>query len=300
MTKFEDCFKPVQMSPERLSEVESFLSESSRIIKEHIKSSGFKKRADFFVALLATKSGACRRVGSAVIKESVALRILAVKEVETELLGHFSLMIQKVIRKCSLKLKRDPSDFQSVAYEIFVNCMLNFNGSYKFSTYLCNSLERSLKHSILNEKLVRIPWKVRKLSMRIFESMNSKGLNFDEAVECVGAKKKEISRVVAGMSLVKYAADMKMDDSEIAFTNDSEDASWIMVVVDRAGLGRLEREAVKILMRNPAGSMGFAKGCRELINPITGKPYSSAAMSAAWKQAKRKIAMAMGEATSLS
>lgn len=296
MKNFADCFKPVQMSPDRLSEVEGVLSESSRLIKEHIESSGFKKRADFFAALLATKSGKCRRVGSAVVEESVALRILAVKEVEVELLGHFSLMIQKAIYKHSLKFGRDPSDFQSVAYEIFVNVMLNFDGRCQFSTYLYHSLGRSLKRSIPNERLIRVPSQVRKLSMRIFESMNSKGLTFDEAVECVGAKKKDISRVVAGMSPVKYAADMEMDDSEMAFTNDSENTSWIMDVVDRAGLGKLEREAVRILMNSPAGSMGFAKGCRSLINPSTGRPYSSSAMSAAWKQAKKKIAMAMGEA----
>jgi hypothetical protein len=65
-------------------------------------------------------------------------------------------------------------------------------------------------------------------------------------------------------------------------------------VVRSLSLSQIERLAVNAVMSSPLGALGLAKGCKELINPVTNRLYTRAAVSAAWLRAKKKIGDAIG------
>jgi hypothetical protein len=178
----------------------------------------------------------------------------------------------------------------SEAYEAFFRAMLNYKGRTRFSTFLQNCLEKNLARARTRDSLVRVPREVRRLSMRVVGLMDS-GRTFDEAVE--GLAEKDVRRVVASMRRVQGAGDLQMDESELAAVEDGGKLGWVNTALQGVQFTRLEREALKGFMESPAGVMGLSSNLKDLVNPDTGRPYSRAAVSAAWAQARKKIRLAL-------
>ena len=99
--------------------------------------------------------------------------------------------------------------------------------------------------------------------------------------------------VVAAMSKVKTASELDIRESDMVGCEDSRVPSGVMEALSTVKLGNLEKAALKGFLESPSGIMGLSKGCSGMINPNTGRPYSRAAISSAWRQAKKKIAVAL-------
>jgi DNA-directed RNA polymerase specialized sigma subunit len=290
-TDFCDLITPAEVGEDRIREIESSLAACSAVISGYHEASGIRSKLDFYIEFLgAYREGRACVVGDTSIHAKDARIMMAPKEVEEELLSQFSSLITKTAREAAFNRGLDAGDLSSDAYETFFRAMLNYDGSARFCTFLQSCLQRSLSNARWKDPLVRIPREVRRLSMRVVGLMEA-GKTFDEAVD--GLNEKEIKRVVASMRRVQGAGDLMMDESELASVDDGENLGWVNTALDDIQFTSLERAALKGFMESPAGVMGLSSNLKELVNPATGRPYSRAAVSAAWAQARKKIRRAL-------
>jgi DNA-directed RNA polymerase specialized sigma subunit len=229
-------------------------------------------------------------VGKSRIPASDALFMMTPKEVEEELLQQFSKLIKSATRRVASKHNMDGCELTAEAYEAFFRAMLNYNGSTRFSTFLHFCLHRNLTRALSDDSIIRVPRKVRKLSMRVVDFMHS-GKTFDEATK--EFKNDDVKKIVASMRKVQGAGDLQMDESELATVEESQDFKWVRKALEGVHFTRLEQEALRGFMESPAGVMGLSSNLKNLVNPATGKPYSRAAVSTAWAQARKKIKVAL-------
>lgn len=294
--KFCDIVPHHALPSERLGAIEGVLAGASALVRRHRSASGIPSSVDFFAELMRKyRKGSAVQVGNVTVPPEEAAEIMEVKEVEGELLAGFSRLINKATLRCGRAYGRPPEELQADAYEAFFRAMVNYSGETRFSTYLWHCLNRNLCRVCLDKGELKVPRDVRRIAMRVVESMHKDGVTFDEAVESVGLSEKQRPKVVASMSRVCSATELEVRESDMATSRDSESFGWVSKAVEDAGLGHLERAVLKGFMEAPAGVMGLSEGCRDLINPDTGRPYSRAALSSAWRQARKKIARAMGE-----
>lgn len=277
----------------RLSEIESRLAACNEVVQRHHAASGVKSRVCFFVSFMEARRGrgGCV-VGSAHIPAADADAMMEAKELEPELLEGFSRMIQKSIGRFAARYGKDSSDLQAEAYEAFFGALINYTGESGFSTYLYWCLDRQLSRVCLDKGELKVPRDVRRMAMRVVDSMSRDRLTLDEAVSAAGIEGDRAKAVVAAMSRVYNTTELDMDESELARVEDSESLGWVMAAVERADLGFLERAVLKSFLDAPSDKMGLTKGCSGLVNPETGRPYSRTALSVAWKRAREKIAKA--------
>jgi DNA-directed RNA polymerase specialized sigma24 family protein len=290
-TGFCDLVSPFYVGEDRLLEIESSLAACTAKISGYHDASGIRYRLDFYREFLRVhRDGHSCIVGEAKIPARDARAMITLKEVEGELLGQFSKMIKSVTCRIASRHGMDGGDLTSEAYEAFFRAMLNYNGSTRFSTFLQNCLKKNLARARAGDSLVRVPREIRRLSMRVVGLMNS-GSTFDEATS--GLSKEETKEVIAGMRRVQGAGDLQMDESELAAVEDGEKLGWVNTALQGVQFTRLEREALRGFMESPAGVMGLSSNLKDLVNPDTGRPYSRAAVSAAWAQARKKIRLAL-------
>jgi DNA-directed RNA polymerase specialized sigma24 family protein len=290
-TGFCDLVSPAYVGEDRLLEIESSLAACTAVVSGYHEESGIRYRLNFYREFLhAHRDGHSCVVGEAKITAKDARTMMTPKEVEGELLGQFSKMIKSVTCRIASRHGMDGGDLTAEAYEAFFRAMLNYTGRTRFSTFLQNCLERNLSNGRARDSLVRVPREVRRLSMRVVGLMDS-GSTFDEA--CSGLSEEETKGVVASMRRVQGAGDLQMDESELAAVEDGEKLGWVNTALQGVQFTRLEREALKGFMESPAGVMGLSSNLKDLVNPDTGRPYSRAAVSAAWAQARKKIRLAL-------
>lgn len=279
---------PSDLGHERLREIESTLASCAGVVGDHLADSGFKSRMEFFKELMRRHRPGCGcLVGSAEVSSSNADLMMRLKEVESDLLSHFSMMIERVVRRCARVHSRDSDGLHADAYEGFFRAMLNYDGSVRFSTFLHACLVRHLARACSGDSCVRVPDRIRRLSMRVVGRMG-RGESFDSAVE--GMDEASVQRVVASMGRVRTATDMEVEESDLVAVEDRESLEWVSRALEGVEFTVLERAALKGFMESPSGVMGLSEGMEGLVNPATGRPYSRAAVSAAWRQARKKIA----------
>lgn len=294
---FCDLVPPVQLPENRVREIESALAEASAAISKYQEACGSSSGVEFYVEFMRLyRRGKDIQMGSVLIPAQDADAMIRVKEVEPDLLSGFSRMIQKAILCCARQYGRDAEDLQAEAYEALFRAMVKYDGSASFCTYLWYSLVRNISRACLDRGELKVPRDVRKIAMRVVDTMHKDGLTFDEAVEAEGVSESYRKKVVSAMSKVCSATELEIDPAQMASTTNRESFGWVGKAVERAGLGPLETAVLKGFMEAPAGVMGLSEGCRGLINPDTGRPYSRAALSSAWKQARKKISRAIDEA----
>lgn len=283
--------RPLKAADSRVLDMESALASCSRVVKACHGVSGIKSSLDFFKEFMRVhRRGSGCRVGSACISAPDAEIMMRIKDIEVELLGHFSRMISMVVAQVSMSRGRVAEDFNSEAYEAFFHAMLNYDGSVRFSTYLHNCLRRKILHACSEDSTVRIPSNARKLSMRVIEKMNT-GQTFDEATD--GLKEGAMRIVLASFKSVQTATDLEVNESEMAKVEDKDSFEWVDATLKGVDLTLLERVALRGFMDSPTGVMGLSSALKGLINPNTGKEYSRAAISAAWAKARKKIRAAL-------
>lgn len=288
---FCDVVSPSEMGDSRLRDVESLLARCSGVLGGYMGASGLKSRLKFFMELMSRhRPGSGCAIGSARVSAYDAALMLEVKDVECELLGHFSKMIQQAVARRARAHGKDADSLHAAAYETFFMAMLNYNGSVRFSTYLHKCLRSNLNRSCDKDSVVRVPSRVRSLSMRVVGRMGE-GSTFDEALE--GMEEADIRRVIASMRLVSTATDLEVDESELATVEGGESLAWVGRALEGVEFTRLERAALRGFMDAPSGEMGLSSALKGLINPNTGREYSRAAISAAWAQARKKIRRAL-------
>jgi DNA-directed RNA polymerase specialized sigma24 family protein len=290
-TGFCDLVSPVYVGEDRLLEIESSLAACTAKISGYHDASGIRYRLDFYREFLrANRDGHPCVVGNANIPAEDARIMMTPKEVEGELLAQFSRLIRKTAGRIALGNGMEAGDLTSEAYEAFFRAMLNYTGRTRFCTFLQKCLERNLSNGRARDSLVRVPREVRRLSMRVVGLMDS-GRTFDDAT--AGFSDEEMKRVIAGMRRVQGAGDLQMDESELAAVEDGEKLGWVNTALQGVQFTRLEREALRGFMESPAGVMGLSSNLKGLVNPDAGRPYSRAAVSAAWAQARKKIRLAL-------
>jgi hypothetical protein len=286
---------PCPLAPERMRELEVALSKSNDVLAVYHRASGRKGRLSFFASAMKAYRPGCGAVVDGVeVTAGDMEKIAGIKAMESELLSGFSRMIQKVLLRVAARHGRDPGDLQSDAYEAFCRALVNYSEGAAFSTYLWWCVQRGVSRACDDGGELNVPRNVRTMAARVEESMRECGMTFDEAVEGLSPSRR--SKVVASLSRVCSATELGVRESDMAMSKERESPAWVARALARANLRPLEMAVVRGFMESPAGTLGLSEGCREMVNPDTGRPYSRAALSAAWKQAKKKIARAMDEA----
>jgi len=294
---FCDYFPPAIPSRSFLEGLESEMALCASVARGHHKSSGESSLLGFYASFLsAYRPGVPVRVGGAYVPPEDASSIMRIKDIEAEILPCFSRMLEGILLKQASISGKDPAELHADVYSSFVNAMLNYNGETRFSTYLTSAVSRNLARKAADEGLVRTPARIRRLTMRVVDSMRRDRKSFDSAVESCGLSEKESKVVALSMRKVRNTTELEIKDSEMAVSPESKPDGWVENLIDHAKLGGLERAVVHAFLASPPGSMGLCRGCRGMLNPKTGKPYSRAAISSAWRQARKKLAVVLEDA----
>jgi DNA-directed RNA polymerase specialized sigma subunit len=202
-------------------------------------------------------------------------------------------MITGLTNKASRRFKVPADDMFGEAYKAFLKAFVHYNGTTRFSTFLYISVQRHISKACSEGPVVRIPRELRRLTMRVVDRMQGGQVSFDDAVGTEGLPRAKVKSLVASMAKVNSASELKIKESDMASVVDKRRLSGVMEAVESVKLGRLEKAVVKGFLEAPTGLMGLSKGCEGMINPNTGRPYSRAAISAAWKKAREKLANAL-------
>lgn len=293
---FCDVVKHSSIDGVRLKEIEGIVAAAAAVTERHHARCHGRSKMDFYVEFVRNfRESAKVAVFGVLVPRKDAEAMMAAKECEAELLAGFSRMISGLASKASKRFCVPEEDLFGEAYKAFLNALIHYNGKTRFSTFLHICVQRHIVSSCRQGHMVRVPSEIRRLTMRVVDRMCRERASFDSAVETEGLSRKKTMCVVAAMSKVNYASDMDMKESEMASLNDRRIPPGIMEAAARVNLGALERAVLKGFLESPSGSKGLSKGCRGMINPHTGRPYSRAAISSAWKQARRKLASALKE-----
>lgn len=294
--KFCDLFPPARATEARLREMESEIAEAGRLTEFHHSRSGLGSRTDFYADFVrAYVEGSATHFAGVSIPTEEARKMMRAKDLEDEILASFSPMISGLVGKISAKFGSDPDDLLGEAFRGFFRALVYYTGGSTFSTFLHICVERHLRRSCVCGAHIRVPDEIRRITMRVVDRMGHGGETFDEAMESEGVPRKKVPCVVAAMSRVATATDLDVRESDMATCRDGIPATRVMKAVESAGLGKLERAVLQSFMDAPATRMGLSEGCKDLINPDTGRPYSRAAISSAWREARKKLARVLGD-----
>ena len=292
--KFCDIVPHSPMDPERLVEVEAAVGAAGRLTEKYHSKCSKVSKMDFFVEFVREfREGEDVEIRGVLISSEDAGVMMEAKELEGDLLASFSHMITNITRKVAKKHHVSEDDLFGAAYKSFLNTMIHYNGETRFSTFLYYYMYSNLVKSCERGGSIRIPAQIRKLTMRVVGRMQCDRASFDDAVGSEGLSREKVMLVVAAMSKVKTASELDIRESDMVGCEDSRVPSGVMEALSTVKLGNLEKAALKGFLESPSGIMGLSKGCSGMINPNTGRPYSRAAISSAWRQAKKKIAVAL-------
>jgi hypothetical protein len=291
---FCDVVRHSTIAQERLREIECFVSSAAALTEKYHPGPQKISRMDFYVDFVRNFcEGKDVTVLGVTIPRSDAEVMMAAKEFEGELLAGFSRMITGLTNKASRKYGIPADDMFGEAYKAFLNAFVNYNGTTRFSTYLYTCVRRHFSKVCGEGSMVRIPREVRRLTMRVVDRMQKERVSFDDAVSTEGLPREKVQSLVAAMAKVNSASELKIKESDMVLSVDKKRISGVLEAVESVKLGRLEKAVVKGFLEAPTGSLGLSKGCEGMINPNTGRPYTRASISAAWKQARKKLAKAL-------
>jgi len=281
-------YKPIEKS--RLLELEASVAAANKTMSEYRAVSSAGSVRDFFCEFVRRyNEGSEVSLFGVVVPADRAAMIIVTKEVESEIIAGFSPMIQKLVRRFALNMGVDPEDFFGEAFKSFLDALVNYDGSARFSTFLHRCLARHLQRVSMAGGGTKVPYEIQRLTMRVVDRMSRDRVSFDEAVDSEGVTPKRLKKVVAAMSKVCTVSALDIKDSEIKGRPERPSYTGVRGAIESANLGRLEKAVVEAFMASPTGEMGLSRGCAGMINPDTGRPYSRAAISSAWKQARKKL-----------
>lgn len=298
------------ISENRKREIESILSEGNELLAFHHdrmkKTNGLSRhdRTQFLnsISKLATKEDL--EINGITIPEKDVSKILAVKNLEWEILCAFSNLITKLVLKksrsefdCSLSI----DDLMSEAYQAVLYAISHYTqGETKLITFLHHCLTRHLTRvcnkttglSNLSSGAVKLKAKYNKLSCK-------EGATFDSIVAEMGISQKEISMLPSLLCKVQNMTSLEKDEFEIQVVDESapprqEQDKSIMRIVSDLGLTDLERAVLEGFVNSSSSKMGLNSVSKNLINPKTNKPYSRMAFTFAWRRIKEKIVQVYG------
>lgn len=291
-----DLVPPALIDSERMREIESVLGEAGRLTERHQSLSGCRSRVEFFAEFSRKyEAGRGALVFGANVPPSDADIMIQAKELEGELLSGFSPMVNLLTHRAASKFGGDPDDLVGEAFMGFFQALVHYKGDAKFSTFLQKCLKRRLSRSCSEDRAIRVPQEVRRLTMRVVERMKGSGASFDEALNSEGVSPEKARGVVTAMSRVCSATELDIRESDMATSEDCPVPRGVMKAIEGVEFTALERAALKGFLDSPSDKMGLSKGCAEMVNPETGRPYSRAAVSFAWRQARKKLAVALKE-----
>lgn len=291
---FRTAFGYSDACEDRISLLEAKIAAAGRLTRRHHSASGIKSRVDFFCEFLkAYKGGKATRVGQSIVPDEDAAIMVQSKQCEAEVLHCFSAMLDGIVFKFARRFGRDCDDLFGEAFKAFFDALVHYTGESTFSTFLNICVRRHLSGFCAADSMIRVPRDVEVLAKKVVGLMAGERLTFDEALARENVSGKNVAKVTAAMHKVSNATELDIEPSELAECRDAPFSKSIMRLVDSVKLGNLEKAVLKAFMEAPMDRMGLSKGCAGLINPVTGRPYSRAAISAAWKQARKKLAVAL-------
>jgi hypothetical protein len=289
-TSFCDLVPHKAIKSDRMRFLEAEMTLAASKVSEYHKMSNAKTASDFYCDFVRFfVCDADFSVCGVTVSAEDASVMIKTKDLESEVMAGFSRLIQKLVRRSACALGIEPEELFGEAFRSFQKAMLYYNGEAKFVTFLHICLQRHLSKVMAKDSVVRVPDEVRKLTMRVVDRMANDRVSFDSAVQSEGLSQEKSKRVVSAMSKVCNSSDLGISESRLACVTDRPSYAGVRKVIQSANLGRLERAVVEGFMNSPTGDLGLSEGCRGLINPDTGKPYSRAALSSAWKKAREKL-----------
>jgi DNA-directed RNA polymerase specialized sigma subunit len=277
------------LSDSRKSELETLLRESNAILKSYNEKIPDMTRTE----LLASIAKGRRKFGEVIVAQKDATLMLRTKEVEMEVLCGYSRMINKVVNKWVLGSDTILSmeDLSSEAVAAGLSAVAHYlRDDIKFSTFLVKCVQNQLVRAC--DTATGISYDSLKLR-RTYEKLRTReGATFDSIVKEMNITERQVKALQS--TLLSVTTESSMPEDETFQPTDetnmpSEDAAVVRDVIRSLSLSRLEKIVVNVVMNSRTGELGLSKSCKGVINPDTNKPYSRAALSWAWRSAKKKI-----------
>lgn len=278
------------LSEERKSELEAILRSSNSLLKEYHEKIGGMRRAELLAEIIRGR----RLFKGVVVSEKDANHILRTKKVEMEVLCGFSRMIDKVAKKWAISCEMSSEDVSSESIAAALLAVVHYNKETKFSTFLVSCVRNHLSR-VFNESSgvsydsLKLKWEYDVLKRR-------EGATFDEVVGEMKITERQAENLRFALVSVKNEASLGED--EVFQPADktempSDEAESVRKIIGSLKLSRLERAMLDAVMHSPLGKLELSKTRKNLVNPDLNKPYSRAALSAAWLTVKKKISDAL-------
>jgi hypothetical protein len=218
-----------------------------------------------------------------------------VKDIEWEILCGYSAAIKKVCNKhrpSDASMSQD--DIYSEAIKSAITSIYHFTKEdVKFITFLIHCVNRHLTYKI--GSLSRLSKRAYDLILnyeKIKNELNG-SCNFEYVVEQMDLSDKEINILKNVLSKTYSFSDLDINESNIlSKTNVDYDQFQIKEIISKLELNSLERAVLSGFLfskSNGKTSLGIGAFAKNIINPVTGKPYSRQALTLIWKKIKNKI-----------
>lgn len=240
-------------------------------------------------------------VGGVFIPKQDVEKILAVKNIEWEVLCGYSKAIWKIAsRHRPIDSSTSQEDLLSEATHSAIVSIYHFTKeNIKFITFLQHCVNRHLTYRVgsfshLSKRAFDLVTKYK----RIKNKANGP-CNFHNIVDQMDLSDKEIKILKDALSKTNNYSDLNIEDVNFMADNrennheeKNEDKDRINEIISSLDLSVLERSVLDGFLhsnKNSKTSMGLGTFAKNIINPVTGKPYSRQALSLAWNRVKDKI-----------
>lgn len=293
------------LSERRKVELEAILRESNSLLRDYAKLIPKIRRTKILAGLAR---GVVVFAGVSIPPEHADL-ILRTKKVEMEVLGGYSRLIKKILGRWPRENNAiSEEDLASEAIAASLVAVAHFTKeNIRFGTFLGKCLSYHL--SRVFDKSTGASSNAMKLRRRYERLRNREGATFDEIVHEMKISDRQVRMLQASLAWTFRHSDMKCDTTSEHSPKDleavdpadltpmpSEESETLRSKLKLMDLSNLEKIVLEAVMSSPNGTLGFAKHCKNAINPSTGRPYTRAALSWAWKNLKRKIGESFPEA----
>lgn len=227
--------------------------------------------------------------------------IIKTKQLETTVIDIFSRMVVDLVNK-KYKFVKDPTisaeDLEAECYKKIITCLCSYTDpKICLSTYIYTCISKHIYKISNSNGLSKPNKKSIELKKRYFEIKNSflRKSNFDEIVEKMQISSKEVNLLLNSLRNVDKTIENIESENQVDFKNNIIEKSYSIDDLDIAELQKkisnfsvLEKAVLDGFLKS-SGKKGITSVSKNLINPKTGKPYSRAAASLAWKKIKKEL-----------
>jgi hypothetical protein len=296
-----------EISVDRKKVLDNIMRDGNRVLKHYheiFKNNLFIPKCNRikFLNLIMNEAGSVPKdvsINGIDIPKQDVEKIFSVKNIEWEVLCGYSRAIQKVVnRHHPADASVSQEDLMGEAIHSAIVAIYHFcKDDVKFLTFLQHCVNRHLTYRI--GSFSHLSKKAYDLVVAYQRTKNKTNgpCNFENVVKIMDLSEKEIKILKNALSKTNNCTDLNIEDINIISNkmhqNDSEDTNKINEILNKIDLSVLERAVLDGFLHSDKNSktcMGLGTFAKDIINPVTGRPYSRQSLSLAWNRVKAKIA----------